>query len=130
MAVDHDLLPPHRRIAPELRLPEWVAQHGDVVPALVLIVVRGEQPSERGPDTKEGEIRARDEKAPAVDGGLARHRDVHAEEEMTGDAAEGRVRALEVTEHRIAKDLVAAPCAIAGIRTIHDARILEIDELL
>ena len=128
MAVDDHLLIENAAITAELALPKGMTQHGDVVAADRLVVVRRQQAAERRAHAEDREVRARDENAPSVDRSLSCHRDVHAEQEMGGDPAERRVRALQVAEHRIAEHFLAVPRHVAGGLAVVRSRRGELDE--
>ncbi len=102
------------------------------MPADRLIVAFGEEPAHRGLNAEQGEVVAGHHHAAAVDG-LPTVGEVGAEGAVGGDAGEdfpGLRRLLQIPEHRVAEDLVAASLVVARLRPRLGARVGEVDQLV
>jgi hypothetical protein len=107
LAVDDDGLAHDRAVRAETALPEGVAQHGDESGPDGGVVFGSQQAAQGRGEAQRPEVRARDHGAPAGKG-LTADGEVGTERAMAGESREDVLAALEVLEHRIAEDLVAA----------------------
>jgi hypothetical protein len=113
----------------ETRPPVVVADHRDEVSANGLVVFRRQQSAERGVQAEHRKVAARHEQA------VARKRralvaKAGAEVPVGGDAGERGLHALEIAEHRVAENLVAAAGLAAGIGPRLRPRRAEVHQLV
>ena len=106
LSVDDQRLTEHARVSCEAALPVGVAQY-DCARVTNDLVVRGrDQAAECRREPERRKVASRDEQSLAVDR-LAVIGEVGAEHHMGRDAGKDLLRALEISEHRIAEDLFA-----------------------
>ena len=113
LAIDDQRVAEHLAPPAQIGLPELMAQDDDRLPADRLVDFRTEQSSDRRYKAQRREVRPGDLHPLDLDG-LPLIRDVGAETKVRDEIDEDRLLSLEVTEHRVAEDLVAPARPVAA----------------
>ena len=129
MSIDDDRLVEYSRIGAEAIRPIVVAQHRHEILADGLVVPRIEQAAQGRSKAEHRKVGSGHEHS--LSGrGLTGVRQVRSEAHMGRDPRESALGALEVTEHRVAEDLLAITRLAARGRARVGAGGAEVDELL
>ena len=128
LAVDHQHLSEHVARPAESGLPEFVTQHGDRMPADRVVDFRTEQPPQRRHEVQRREIRAGDLHALGDVEGAPLIGNAGGKATVRHDAREHGLFPLQITEHRVAEQLVATALAGATDQAGLGARGLEIHQ--
>ena len=115
--------------SPETPNPIGMGQHRDKVPTDDAVVLVGEQAADRGLELQDREVASRDEHAVGSES-LSFERQVGLKGSMRRDTSEGLLLRLEVPEHRVAEDVVAASSLVTRLRARLGTGCAEVHELV
>ncbi len=128
LSVDDQRVVQDRRVEAEALLPVVEAEHDDARFADHAVVALREQPAEGRLHAKHREVAPRHEHARARQG-LPLVGEVGPENAVRGQAGEDGLRLFEVTEHRVAEDLVAVARLVARVAARLGAGRREVHQL-